>query len=401
MATEDLPILEFRRVSKKFRRGEIHDSLRDLVPSLFKSFLRGRSSASLGSQEFWALRDVDFALHRGEALGIIGPNGAGKSTILKTLTGIMNPTSGEKVVRGSLSALIEVGAGFHPDLTGRENIFLNGTILGMSRGEIRAKLDDIIEFSGLSDFIDTPVKRYSSGMYARLGFSIACHVDPDILVVDEVLSVGDWAFQAKSMEKMKSILHGGATVIFVSHNLKAVTSLCEKVLYLEKGQVQSFGPAKEVVDAYIRRASLQAQEAVDTGKPAYIEEVRLKNAQEDSTVFRPGERGIVEVTVRAPAFDHGMAIALGFRDENYNMFFYVDSDRLGEPQIFLGPDESRTLVFEFDMHLAPGSYFLNVALTRPELDQVLDHRAPAHTFVVHSDVDVRGCANLYPRIARR
>jgi homopolymeric O-antigen transport system ATP-binding protein len=394
-------ILEFRHVSKKFRRGQLHDSLRDLLPSLAKSFFRGRSSDALGDQEFWALRDVSFALQPGEALGIIGPNGAGKSTILKTLTGIMNPTSGEKIVRGSLSALIEVGAGFHPDLTGRENIFLNGTILGMSRGEIREKLDEIIDFSGLSDFIDTPVKRYSSGMYARLGFSIACHVSPDILVVDEVLSVGDWAFQAKSMEKMKSILHGGATVIFVSHNLKAVASLCEKVLYLEKGQVQALGPAKDVVDAYIRRASAQAQEAKIEGKPAFIEEVRLKNADEESSVFRPGDKGIVEVTVSAPAYDQGMAVALGFRDENYNMFFYIDSVRLGEPEIFLEAGESRTLVFEFDMHLAPGSYFLNVALTHPQLDQVLDHRAPAHTFVVHSDVDVRGVANLYPRLTRR
>ncbi len=399
--SDDQAILEFRKVSKKFRRGQLHDSLRDLLPSLAKSFFRGRSSKDLGEQEFWALRDVSFALGKGEALGIIGPNGAGKSTILKTLTGIMNPTSGERIVRGSLSALIEVGAGFHPDLTGRENIFLNGTILGMSRAEIREKLEEIIEFSGLRDFIDTPVKRYSSGMYARLGFSIACHVSPDILVVDEVLSVGDWAFQNKSMEKMKGILGSGATVIFVSHNLKAVTTLCEKVLYLEKGQVQAFGPAKEVVDAYIRRASAQAQEAKIEGKPAFIEEVRLKNGTEDGSVFRPGEKGVVEVAVRAPDWDKGMAVALGFRDENYNMFFYVDSCRLGAPEFFLGPGESRTLVFEFDMHLAPGSYFLNVALTHPQLDQVLDHRAPALTFVVHSDVDVRGVANLYPRLVER
>jgi lipopolysaccharide transport system ATP-binding protein len=223
-------VLEFEHVSKKFRRGELHDSLRDLLPSLASSLWRRGSNAELGQREFWALDDVSFSVARGEAFGIIGPNGAGKSTVLKILVGIMNPTSGTKTVRGSLSALIEVGAGFHPDLTGRENIFLNGAILGMSRRQIQARLAEIIEFSGLNKFIDTPVKRYSSGMYARLGFSIACHVEPDILVVDEVLSVGDWTFQNKSMAKMKSILKSGATVIFVSHNLKAVAELCNRAL---------------------------------------------------------------------------------------------------------------------------------------------------------------------------
>ena len=391
-------ILEFDGVSKKFRRGQLHDSLRDMIPSLARSLFSGKTSAELGNQEFWALRDVSFGLKKGEALGIIGANGAGKSTILKILTGIMNPTVGTRSVNGSLSALIEVGAGFHPDLTGRENIFLNGTILGMSRQQIRSRLDEIIEFSGLSEFIDTPVKRYSSGMYARLGFSIACHVEPDILVVDEVLSVGDWNFQNKSTEKMKSILASGATVIFVSHNLKAVTSLCERGIYLEKGQIRQEGTAYEVVDAYISRATQQAQEAVIEGKDAYIEKVVLRNGTGQEGVFQPGQKAFAEVTIQAPHFEKPMAVAIALRDENYNMFFYIDSARLASKPMVLGPGESRTLTFELDMHVAPGTYFLNVALTRPDVDQLLDHRAPALNFVVHSDIDVRGVANLYPRL---
>ena len=200
---------EMDRVYKKFRKGQLYDSLRDLIPAMFGSLFRGRKESSLGENEFWALYDISFQVNKGEALGIIGPNGAGKSTMLKLLTGIMKPTKGNITVNGTLSALIEVGAGFHPDLTGRENIFLNGTILGMKKEQIIKKFDEIVDFSGLADFIDTPVKRYSSGMYARLGFSVAAHVDPEILVVDEVLSVGDYAFQNKCIAKMKSILSSG------------------------------------------------------------------------------------------------------------------------------------------------------------------------------------------------
>lgn len=392
-------MLEMQGVSKKFRRGQLHDSLRDLIPALAKSLIRRGVRDDLGQQEFWALKDVSFQVMRGEALGIIGPNGSGKSTILKILTGIMNPTKGEKIVNGSLSALIEVGAGFHPDLTGRENIFLNGTILGMTRREIRTKLDDIIEFSGLRDFIDTPVKRYSSGMYARLGFAIACHVDPDILVVDEVLSVGDWAFQNRSMEKMQEIVHGGATVIFVSHNLKAVTSLCDRAMFLDYGNVRAIGPANEVAEQYIQRVAKLAESGAATDKDAYIEEVRLHNeAGEDISLVQPGQKAFVDVTIRAPRCDKPLAVAIAFRDEDYSMFFYVDSARLMSDPMVLGPDDRHTVSFELDMHMAPGSYFLNAALNRPDIDRLMDHKAPALNFVVHSDVDIRGVANLYPKL---
>ncbi|HEY9229824.1 MAG TPA: ABC transporter ATP-binding protein, partial [Gemmatimonadaceae bacterium] len=221
-------VLAMDHVSKKFRRGEIYDSLRDLIPAMVSKVGKRRSPSELGKKEFWALQDVSFEVMRGEAFGIVGSNGAGKSTILKLLSGIMKPTRGTITVRGRLSALIEVGAGFHQDLTGRENIFLNGSILGMTKEEIRRKFDDIVEFAGLRDFIDTPVKRYSSGMYARLGFSVAAHVEPDLLIVDEVLSVGDYLFQQKCIDRMTGILKGGTTVLFVSHNLHAVTDLCQR-----------------------------------------------------------------------------------------------------------------------------------------------------------------------------
>ena len=390
-------ILEFNHVSKKFRRGELHDSLRDLVPALARSLFRRQPGTALRDQEFWALEDVSFGVEKGEALGIIGPNGAGKSTVLKILIGIMNPTSGTCIVRGSLSALIEVGAGFHPDLTGRENIFLNGAILGMSRKQIKARLDDIVEFSGLRKFIDTPVKRYSTGMYARLGFAIACHVEPDILVVDEVLSVGDWSFQQKSMAKMQSIVESGATVIFVSHNLKAVVELCDRAIYLEEGHVQAIGPPSEVVDRYVQRAAAEAQAPVAADKEARIDRVGLRGINGEVGLFRPGERAFVDVTISADTRDP-LAVALSLRNENDNLLFLVDSTQLAGDPLVLAPGKPKTLTFALAMHLAPGSYYLNVALIRPDLQRTVDRRRMARSFVVHSDVDVRGVANLYPEL---
>jgi len=208
--------LRMEHVYKKFRRGETFNSLRDLIPALTGRMFRQGELSETDKREFWALRDISLEVKRGEAVGIIGHNGAGKSTILKILSRIMKPTKGSMVVNGRLSALIEVSAGFHHDLTGRENIFLNGTILGMTKREIQRKLDQIIAFSGLEEFIDTPVKRYSSGMYARLGFSVAAHVDPEILIVDEVLSVGDSVFQQKCIERMKEVIYSGSGAVCLS-----------------------------------------------------------------------------------------------------------------------------------------------------------------------------------------
>lgn len=204
----------------------------------------------LFKKEIWAVRDVSFEVQQGESLGIIGNNGAGKSTILKLLSRITSPTSGEIRIRGRLSALIEVGSGFHPELTGRENIFLNGTMLGMRRSEIARKIESIVEFAGLPEYIDVPVKRYSTGMYVRLGFSIAAHLNPDILLLDEVLAVGDLAFQAKCLDFISQLREEGRTIIFISHDLGAVQRLCDRALLLHQGQVVTIGTPIDVVDHY-------------------------------------------------------------------------------------------------------------------------------------------------------
>src|SRR4051812_34872424 len=202
------------------------------------------------TNEFWALRDVCLEVARGETVGIIGHNGAGKSTILKLLSSVTTPTSGEIKIAGRLSALIEVGSGFHQELSGRENIFLSGSILGMRRREIAAKLERIIDFAGVRDFIDTPVKHYSSGMYLRLGFSIAAHLEPDILLLDEVLAVGDAAFQAKCLDRINELHRQGRTIVFISHDLGAVQRLCGRVLLLDHGRIVSEGPARDVIAKY-------------------------------------------------------------------------------------------------------------------------------------------------------
>jgi homopolymeric O-antigen transport system ATP-binding protein len=204
------------------------------------------------SEQFWALRNVNFEVNRGEALGIIGHNGAGKSTILKLLSKITSPTAGEIRINGRLSALIEVGSGFHPELTGRENIYLSGSILGMRRREITAKLDSIIDFAGVRRFIDMPVKRYSSGMYVRLGFSIAAHLQPDILLLDEVLAVGDAAFQVKCFERISELKESGTTIVFISHDLNAVELLCDRALLLNQGTIAADGLPRNVISEYQR-----------------------------------------------------------------------------------------------------------------------------------------------------
>ena len=234
--------ISVENISKKFILA--HDRPKNLADLAQGKLLRRQR------EEFWALKDVAFDVEQGEALGIIGHNGAGKSTMLKLLTKIMFPTQGRIRTRGRLSALIEVGAGFHPEMSGRENIFLNGSILGMSQKEIASKLDEIVAFAELEKFIDTPVKRYSSGMYARLGFAVAAHVDPEILIVDEVLSVGDLAFQERCTKRMQELGEDGRTIVFVSHNLSAVANLCRRVIILNKGEVHKVGEPHSVVKAY-------------------------------------------------------------------------------------------------------------------------------------------------------
>src|SRR5687768_4286793 len=265
-------VITFDHVWKKFQRGESHNSLRDLVPAIATRVFRPPPSTELQSEQFWAVQDVSFEVKRGEALGIIGPNGAGKSTTLKLLTRIMRPTRGTCSIKGRTGALIEVAAGFHPDLTGRENVFLQGAIMGMKRADIVRKLDAIVDFSGLHDFIDTQVKRYSSGMNARLGFSIAANLEPDALVIDEVLAVGDMAFQQKCIDRMEDFKREGVAIVFVSHNLQAVSTLCNHALFLA-GSAKAYGHPDDVIRAYV--ASAEVASAAGSNDQIQIRSSRL------------------------------------------------------------------------------------------------------------------------------
>jgi lipopolysaccharide transport system ATP-binding protein len=246
------PGISVEGVWKKFRRGERHDSLRDLLPSLAARLVgRRRDPAALEARDFWALRDVNVEIRPGQSLGIIGHNGAGKSTLLKLITRIMKPTLGRCAVRGRIGALIELAAGFHPDLTGRENVYLQGAIMGMPAAAIRSRFDQIIEFAGVGDFVDTPVKRYSSGMNARLGFAIAAHLEPEVLIIDEVLSVGDLAFQERAFGRMQEIARSGIPVAVVSHQLDRISALSTHAILLRRGGVVRTGTPAECIREYV------------------------------------------------------------------------------------------------------------------------------------------------------
>jgi lipopolysaccharide transport system ATP-binding protein len=248
--------------SQRSRSRSLRDRLTEGVRSLRKTGLNGENP-----REFWALRDVSFELRRGEVLGVIGRNGAGKSTLLKIMSEITEPTEGEAHILGRVASLLEVGVGFHPELTGRENVFLNGAILGMGRAEIRRKFDEIVAFAEIEKFIDTPVKRYSSGMYVRLAFAVAAHLEPDVLIIDEVLAVGDAAFQRKCLGKIESVARGDRAVMVVSHNMSIVTQLCEQVVWLEGGRIAATGETARVVSAYMSQGLANNM----TWKPAKIE----------------------------------------------------------------------------------------------------------------------------------
>jgi lipopolysaccharide transport system ATP-binding protein len=388
--------LRMEHVYKKFRKGEVFNSLRDLIPALTGRMFQPQDLAGDDQREFWALRDVSFEVKHGEAFGIIGQNGAGKSTILKILSRIMKPTKGSMVVNGRLSALLEVSAGFHPELTGRENIFLNGTILGMNRREIESKLGQIISFSELEEFIDTPVKRYSSGMYARLGFSVAAHVDPEVLIVDEVLSVGDHMFQQRCMERMSSILKGGTTVLFVSHNLKAVSELCSRSMLLSKGEVAAIGETDSVVRHYLKDAK-EARPG-DESKPVYVSQVKVSDETGERSTFESGQTVWIDIEVTARERVQKLAILLWIADEKQYQIFQTSSEVLGHSRFSLGPGESYRCRFELRLNMGQGTFYLDAAIGRFDIQKVYDRKTPAATVFIRSTSAVRGAVNCFPKL---
>ena len=357
-------------VWKKFRRGERLDSLRDAIPTLGRRILgRNRPADVLGEQDFWALQDVSFEVAPGEAVGIIGPNGAGKSTVLKLLTRILKPTRGTCRVRGRVGALIEVAAGFHPDLTGRENVYMQGAIMGMSRHEIARKLDDIVAFAGTAEFMETPIKRYSSGMNARLGFAIAAHLDPDVLLIDEVLAVGDLAFQERCYQRMNAFKQNGVAIVFVSHNLSAVAGLCDRVVVVIGGAVQTVAPPEAAFEAY----AAHTVRASDTGANPGGGTLIITDAHgEPASRIQAGDEIIVRALINVPAAESAVSSGIRIRRvETSEMIFLTTSASVGCPPIVMGSAGVLEIEWRLQANLSRGHYSVEIVVMESARRHVL------------------------------
>ncbi len=380
IVAKNMSIISIENLSKRYLVGhqsaerERYTALRDVIARKFKSVLRNGRDMMLGRQmiqgdeieEFWALRDVSFEVERGDVVGIIGRNGAGKSTLLKILSRITEPTSGRITLRGRVASLLEVGTGFHPELTGRENIFLNGAILGMSRSEIKRKFDEIVDFAEVSRFLDTPVKRYSSGMYVRLAFSVAAHLEPEILVVDEVLAVGDAAFQSKCVGKMQDVSkNSGRTVLFVSHNMSAVNALCNHAYYLERGGLVLSGKTADVVAHYLEVAGNRAGNSVLQREPGDVREgIEILQASVDAT-RNATESSMTDICIRVQYRLHTTQreVRIGFRVDTADGISMVAYNNGGIRDQLPG---EYTCQFQVDsIPINEGTYFITLGVDRP------------------------------------
>ena len=388
--------VKVEHLGKRFLLGE---SIEHTLSSRVGDLLRGRVRRAAGREEFWALRDVNFEVKEGEALGIIGGNGAGKSTLLKVLSRITPPTEGRARVKGRLSSLLEVGTGFHPELTGRENVFLNGAILGMRKYEVQRKFDEIVAFSGVEKFIDTPVKRYSSGMYVRLAFAVAAHLEPDVLIIDEVLAVGDADFQKRCLGKMNDVAKQGRTVLFVSHNMAAVQKLCSWAIWMREGQVASSGEPGEVIGAYLEASGQHASGEAD--RPGYLywresttesEEVGITSLQLLGADGRP---------LQSAATFERLRFRIGFETRRaYRSFSAVLQVNTGDgvPLLLTSTTPDQGLPFSVDpgahcidcefeqFPLAAGEYMLDLGLAIPGVEYVWRNEALCRLRVEPRDV---------------
>jgi lipopolysaccharide transport system ATP-binding protein len=348
------PTIVFDHVWKKFNRAQRFNSLRDLIPAMISGLTRRRADDELHGKEFWALQDVSFEVEPGQALGIIGPNGAGKSTALKVLTRILRADRGTAAVRGRVGALVEIAAGFHPDLTGRENVFMQGAIMGMRRAEILRKFDEIVDFAGVAEFIDTPVKRYSIGMNARLGFSVAAHLEPEVLLIDEVLSVGDLQFQEKCYDRMLRFSRSGVAIVFVSHNLSAISMLCDRVLVLRHGRVETLAPTHEAITVYA--GLVQDAKAAAAGRP----EVTVQTRNADGVPINEVEAGApitVYVTAYPTAHSEWFHAELQIRHLESGAIIYRGQSRpAGAEPLTLQPGAGMEIIWSFYANLGRGHY---------------------------------------------
>lgn len=398
--------IEFNDIVKRYRLGKSVNSVRDLFRGM------GKNNAP---EYHYAVNDVSFKLKPGESLGIIGPNGAGKTTTLKLLSGVTKPTFGEINVNGRFSALIELGAGFHPDLTGRENVYLNGTILGMSRVEITERFDEILEFSGIGQFIDTPVKRYSSGMYARLGFSIAAHVDPEVLLVDEVLAVGDFAFRAKCYKRMDDLRAKGTSLIFVTHDMDAVRRVCDKGMVMYQGKNVFTGTSSEAVIEYsdvIREAAKKAAKAVEAGGTEHglsqrvmsfaadITNVSMYNdAGENITTFEPGEEVTIAVEFDVNKDMVSPVFAFTIRRPDGQLVYDATTRWLNieTPSYTVG--ETGRVEYKIKLNILEGVYDVGVDMASNDLSCYIDRIERAMGFAVVNGSGAKGIADLQPVIS--
>ena len=371
------PAITIESLSKKYklRQGAPYLALRDIISKPF------RTPGKEANSSFWALKDLDLEVGEGERVGIIGANGAGKSTLLKIISRITPPTTGRVLLNGRVASLLEVGTGFHPELTGRENIYLNGSILGLRKKEIDAKLDAIIDFSGVATFIDTPLKNYSSGMQLRLAFAVAAHLEPEILLIDEVLAVGDIEFQKKCIGKMEEISRSsGRTILFVSHNLAAIRSLCSRCVYLKKGTLLADGPVGDVLDRYIQE-SLQSSPNETSIEDMERYSNKPEQAKISSISFNGGgpvyHQGQLQITMTVHALQpvQNCVAAVGFvTAEGAQVLLFDTDNNLSEQKIF-SLEAGHSYVVQMEIagcDLQPGSYFINAALRSNNAEQVYD-----------------------------
>jgi lipopolysaccharide transport system ATP-binding protein len=386
-----------RNLGKKYTLGgpqERYLTLRDAIINSIKVPLKQYNRAS-ADEEFWALKDVSFNVVEGDIVGIIGRNGAGKSTLLKILSRITSPTKGNIELHGRVGALLEVGTGFHPELSGRENIYLSGSILGMKRREIDAKLDEIVKFSGVEKFLDTPVKRYSSGMQVRLGFSVAAFLEPEILVVDEVLAVGDIAFQKKCLGQMEKISKGeGRTVLFVSHNMSMISSLCRTGILLERGQIRISGPVENVINAYLNFGRMGSGEVIcrdrrPGDKKAFLHLARIVNSNGSPTIDIPiNEPFCIEIEYELMEDDMRVYPNLHIKDA-YGQYVFVTVDSDIDPDCMLKKKRGiyRSKCFIPENLFNAGTFHVGVALTNAFPLHSLFFEQDLLFFIVHEPID--------------
>jgi lipopolysaccharide transport system ATP-binding protein len=386
-------VIRVDRLSKLYRIGSSRkhsDGFRHAVEAGVRRFgqrLIGRRppKEDQDEQDFWALKDVSFEVKRGECVGIIGRNGAGKSTLLKLLSRITDPTGGEIRMRGRVGSLLEVGTGFHPELTGRENVFLNGSILGMSRREVAKKFDEIVAFAEVEKFLDTPVKRYSSGMYVRLAFAVAAHLEPEILIVDEVLAVGDIGFQAKCLDQIRRLRTDGRTVLFVSHNMGTVTQLCQTVVRLEKGRVVQAGEVRRQVEEYMKAQRAESNRPVAERKDragnglARITDVWFASEGERTERVTAGQPVDVVVRYTSRASLRRPIVHIALYNAVGDAAAYTNSAYEGIRDVRLAADGGYRCRIE-NVDLLPGEYSLNVCLC--EGDDEADHIESTATLIV-------------------